>query len=49
VKFPDAVRQATGLEVPVPVALEPLLQKEKISTFIDSRYEELRDYLKAKA
>lgn len=49
VKFPDAVRQATGLEVPVPASLEPLLRKEKTSTLIAPRYEELRDYLKGKA
>ena len=45
VKFPDAIKLALGLDVPIPTALEPLLKQEKISTRIDSDYESLKDFL----
>ena len=45
VKFPDAVEQMTGQRIPVPAALENMMQKQKTSTRINAHYPELRDYL----
>lgn len=45
VKFPDAIMQAIGIEVPVPEALKPLMLKEKNAVIIDPNYEALKDDL----
>jgi threonine synthase len=45
VKFPEAIKVATRLEVPVPHLLEPLLQREKVSTLLEADYSALRSYL----
>lgn len=39
VKFPDAIKQATGSDVEIPEALLPLLQKEKQANCIEPDYE----------
>ncbi len=45
VKFPDAVEQATGEEVPIPASLGTILNADKTSTKMKNEYSGLRDYL----
>ncbi len=45
VKFPDAIVQATGEQVPIPGSLTPLLRRDKKSVLIPASYEELSTFL----
>lgn len=45
VKFPDAVEEATGINVELPFAVKEIMQSEKRSTIISPRFEELKDLL----
>jgi threonine synthase len=45
VKFPDAIVQATGEQVPIPESLTPLLRRDKKSVLLPARYEELSTFL----
>lgn len=44
-KFPDAVRQALGIDIPIPDVLNSLMQKEKIVTWMSTDYQEFREHL----
>jgi len=45
VKFPDAIVQATGEQVPIPASLTPLLRRDKKSVLLGATFEELSTYL----
>lgn len=45
VKFPDAVKKATNLEVDIPASLKNLMKLEKKSTEINPNFEELKRFL----
>lgn len=45
VKFPDSVEAATGLSVPIPEKVRPIMEAEKRSTEIPARDEALKSYL----
>jgi len=45
VKFPDAIVQATGQQVPIPESLTPLLRRDKKSVLLPASYEELSTFL----
>ena len=46
VKFPDAIEQATGMQVPIPESLTPLLRRDKKSVLLGATFEELSTFLK---
>lgn len=45
VKFPDAIKLALGLDVPIPESLQPLMHQTKVSQVVEPKYEALKDYL----
>jgi len=45
VKFPDAVEKMTGITIPVPASLQPMMNMEKLSTVITPDYESLKEFL----
>jgi len=45
VKFPDAIEQATGMQVPIPESLTPLLRRDKKSVLLGATFEELSTFL----
>jgi threonine synthase len=45
VKFDEAIMTATGKEVPLPEAMEEIMNKQKKATLIGNRYEELERFL----
>lgn len=47
VKFYDVVEPLINKEIPLPKVIENIIHKQKVSTVIDSNYNELRDYLEA--
>lgn len=48
VKFPDAIEQATGRQVPIPESLTPLLLMEKKSTRLPVSYDDFIQFLRSK-
>jgi threonine synthase len=44
-KFPEVIRRATGIEVPLPEALHRALARPVQSTHLEARYEALKEYL----
>lgn len=47
VKFPGAVEKITGRPIPVPLALQSMMEKKKNSIKIGVEYEALRDWLRS--
>jgi len=47
VKFPDAVKEATGKEIDIPAALQDLMQQTKKSVLLPPDFNVLKDYLLA--
>jgi threonine synthase len=45
VKFPEAIENAIGETIPIPDSLVPIMNREKITTLIDSDYSSLKDFL----
>ena len=45
VKFDEAIRTATGKEVPIPESMHDIMNKPKQATLIGNRYEELERFL----
>jgi len=45
VKFDEAIKEATGNEVPLPETMEEIMSKPKKATLIGNRYEELARFL----
>jgi threonine synthase len=45
VKFPDAIVQATGKEVPLPEVLQPLMTREKKAEWLENDYEAFKEAL----
>lgn len=45
VKFPDAILQAIGEEVPLPVELLPLMEMPKVAVTMEPEFEALKSYL----
>lgn len=45
VKFPDAVKQATGADIPIPASLSQLMQQSKQATKLAPDFDAFKDYL----
>ncbi len=45
VKFDEAIRTATGKEVPIPASMHDIMNKPKQATLIGTKYEELAEFL----
>jgi len=45
VKFPEAVEKATEHRIAVPASLQPIMEKEKLSTLIPPEYDALKQFL----
>jgi len=49
VKFPEAVEKTTGQAIAVPVSLQPIMKKDKLSIFIPADYSALKEFLLSKS
>ncbi len=45
VKFPEPVRQATGMDISIPTAILPILQKEKQAVRLPAKYQAVKEWM----